>query len=330
MKKYDIDNGDIDIKTKDFKSYKLSCQTTLKKQNILLENNKTVKHFHINAIINDKGLTGKINGNIELNASDKIDILTKDISFDLRGIDAKKESNITKPLRLEAFNATVYLRGGLTIPTEEFTFFANEDKKIFSSIYKDNHIFYSKDSNGIDISTNFITYRYLNGLINHTLFHGGSFKLSIKGKDDVFKGKCDIINSVIKSVDKNGKDFNIDIGKFDFYYTNDILTLKNIVLKNSFSTLEGNGYIDLKSKKLNITFKVTILKQLGKTINAIPFLGYILLGQNGKFTSKAKIYGTFDNPIIKTDFAQNVIKSPFNIIFRIIKTPFRLFINPSK
>ena len=333
LKKYDISNGKINIYTNHFKSYKLSANID-QKQNILLSNGKPIKEFDITAKIDKNGIFAKTtNDLIELNITNKIDVSTKDISFNLKEKtnNTKKDinSNSTKPLTLRAKNSTIYLQGGLSIPTDQFSFFTNRDKMIFSSIYKDNHIFYSKDAKIVDINTNFITSRYLNTLINHDLFHGGAFKFYIQGKNDIFKGRCDIVNTVIKSVKKGGQNFKIDNGKFDFYYINDILTLQNINLRNNFSTLVGNGYIDLKNRKLNLTFNVTILKQLGKTIKSIPFLGYILLGKNGKFTSKAKIFGSFDNPVIKTDFAENAIKSPFNIIFRIIKTPFRLF-SPSK
>jgi len=328
LKRYTIDNGNINIYTKHFKSFNLSANIK-HNQNILLSQKKPIKEFNIVAKINKNGIFAKTkDNNMELNITKRIDIYTKDISFNLAN-KTNMDTNSSKSLILRAYNSTVYLQEGLSIPTNQFSFFTNRDKIIFSSIYKNNHIFYSKDANTVNINTNFITSQYLNKLINHNLFHGGTFRFNIKEKNDIFQGKCDIANSVIKSIKKGGENFKINSGKFDFYYTKNILTLKNIILKNNFSTLVGNGYINLKNKKLNLTFKVTILKKLGKTINSLPFLGYILLGKNGKFTSKAKIFGSFDNPVIKTDFAESAIKSPFNIIFRIIKTPFRIF-SPSK
>ena len=327
LRRYHIKSGSIKIATPDFATFKLYAHIPKYDQKILLKEHKPIKEFNITATINKSGFVASTK-DIKLKVSNKIDIETKDISFDFRG-EKDSDSNITKPTTLQAQRADIYLDGNITIPTDDFTLFVYQDKKIFSSMYKTNHIFYSKDAKGVDINTNYISSSYLNKLIGKQLFHGGSFKISVKERNSVFKGKCNIVNSVIKSFKKGGEDFKIDVGKFDFYYTNGILSLKNIVLKNDSSTLVGNGYIDIKNKKINLTFKVTILKRLGKTISSIPFLGYILLGKNGKFTSKAKISGTFDNPVITTDFAKNVIKSPFSIIFRIIKSPFELF-SPSK
>ena len=105
-----------------------------------------------------------------------------------------------------------------------------------------------------------------------------------------------------------------------------MLILKNILLKNKYSTLKGDGYIDLKNKIMHLSFKVDILKDLGKTIKSIPLIGYILLGKDGKFSSKVTISGDLNDPQIETDFSKDVIKSPLNIIFRVIKLPFKLLL----
>jgi len=211
----------------------------------------------------------------------------------------------------------------------------NKKKKIFSSIYKTNQIKYFQSSNITNISTNFITSKYLNNLLEHNIFHGGKFKFVIKEKNKHFLGTCHIINSAIKSIKKGGKDFEINTGSFNFDLNNSILNLKNIRLKNDFSILKGGGYINLKREKISLIFHVEILKNLGRAINSIPFLGYIILGKKGKFTTKVIISGKLENPKIKTDFTESIIKSPINIFFRIIKTPFKLFLpskktNPSK
>ena len=123
-----------------------------------------------------------------------------------------------------------------------------------------------------------------------------------------------------------GDNFKIDTGEFNFRLKDGMLVVKDIVLKNRFSTLKGSGYIDLKNKNMHLSFKVNILKDLGKTIKAIPLIGYILLGKDGKFSSKVTISGDINDPQIETDFSKDVIKSPLNIIFRVIKLPFKLLL----
>ena len=329
LKKYKITDKKAVLSTYDFNTFYLNAKI-LYNNKILLYDDKPLKIFDINTTIDANNI--KLNANsgiITANISDKIEINTNNISYDLRNtLDNKKSKKIyfKKPMTLNAVDAMIYLSKDLTIPTSTFTLFINKDKKIFSSVYGKNHIFYSKDSKIVDIHTNFLTADYINSIIHHKLFRNGEFQLFIKESNNLFWGNCQITNSEIKSPKKGGSDFKINTGEFKFYLKDKILTLKDIVLKNKFSTLKGSGYIDLKNKNLHLNFKVDILKDLGKTIKAIPLIGYILLGKDGKFSSKVTIGGDFDNPQIQTDFSKDVIKSPLNIIFRVIKLPFKLLL----
>ena len=329
LKKYKIKNKKAILSTYDFATFYLDAKI-LYNNKILLYNDKLLKTFDINATIDSNNI--KLNANsgiITANISDKIEINTDNISYNLKDtLNNKKNKKIyfKKPITLNATNATIYLSKDLTIPTNTFTLFANKDKKIFSSIYEKNHLFYSKDSKTVDIHTNFLTANYINSIIHSKLFRNGNFKLFIKESNDLFWGNCQIINSKIKSPKKGGDDFKIDTGKFNFKLKDRMLILKNILLKNKFSTLKGDGYIDLKNKIMHLSFKVDILKDLGKTIKSIPLIGYILLGKDGKFSSKVTISGDLNDPQIETDFSKDVIKSPLNIIFRVIKLPFKLLL----
>jgi len=337
LKQYKIHKGEALLSTANFTTFYLKGKIPYNNK-ILLYNNKPIKLFDINSTITSNNIKLDINnGIISANISDKVIIKTNNISYDFRNtLDKPQNStnNFKKSITLNAINAMIYINKEITIPTDGFTLFLNGDNKIFSSVYGENHIFYSNDSKIVDIHTNFLSADYINSIIHHNLFKNGFFKLFIKESDDTFKGECQIINSKIKSPKKGGSDFKIDTGKFKFYLKNKMLTLKDIVLQNKFSTLKGDGYIDLKKKNLNLVFKVDIFKDLGKTIKSIPLIGYVLLGKDGKFSSKVTISGDFNNPQIQTDFSKDVIKSPLNIIFRVIKLPFKLLLpkesNPSK
>jgi hypothetical protein len=330
LQKYDIKHGKADLYTNNFKLFQLKSDLYYDNNKILLYNDKLLKNFNLNGSIDTKNIKLNINNNmISADISDKVTINTNNISYDFRNSlseNKSKKSYFKKPITLNAMDATIYINKELTLPTTTFTLFLNKDKKIFSSVYGKNHIFYSKDSKIVDIHTNFLSAEYINTIIHHDLFKNGSFMLSIKEANDLFWGNCKISDSMIKSPKKGGSDFKIDTGEFNFYLKNSILTLKDIVLRNNFSTLKGDGYVDLKNKKLNLVFKVDILKDLGKTIKAIPLIGYILLGKDGKFSSKVTVTGNFDNPQVQTDFSKDVIKSPLNIIFRVIKLPFKLLL----
>jgi len=333
LKRYNIHAGQAKLFTTNFITFYLKGKIPYNNK-ILLYNNKPIKLFDINSAITSNDIKLDVNNGImKANIANKITINTNNISYNLKNtLDKSQNSTVVfkKSITLNAINSMIYIDKEITIPTNTFTFFSNKNKKIFSSIYGKNHIFYSKDSKTVDIQTNFLDADYINNIIHHKLFQNGFFKLSIKESNGLFWGNCQIINSKIKSPKKGGSNFKIDTGKFKFYLEKHILTLTNIVLKNKFSTLKGDGYIDLKKKNLNLVFKVDIFKNLGKTIKSIPLIGYVLLGKDGKFSSKVTISGDFNNPQIKTDFSKDIISSPLNIIFRTIKLPFKLLLPKEK
>ncbi len=333
LKKYKINNAKALLSTNDFNTFYLKGRIKYN-NNIILYNNKPLNTFDINASIDSNNILLNINRGIILaDICDEVEVNTSNISYNLTNVLENKKTKqkySKKPITINAKNATLYINKDLSLLTTSFTLFINDDKKIFSSVYGKNHIFYSKTSKLVTIDTNFLSGDYINSIIHHKLFKNGFFKLSIKESNDNFFGNCQIINSKIKSPKKGGSDFKIDTGEFKFYLNNKILTLKDIILKNRFSTLKGGGYIDLKNKKLYLVFKVNVLKNLSKTIKSIPLIGYILLGKDGKFSSKVTITGDFDNPQIQTEFSKDVIKSPLNILFRVIKLPFKLFLPESK
>jgi len=330
LKKYNLKAGSIILQTKDFNIFNLTINTVLNNQNILFYKSKPLRNLSIKAKISKKNIYF-YNPLIKIKIDKNIEIKTKDISYNIKDENISKKIKITKPIILSALNSTIYFPNNITIKTDSFSFFKTKNKTIFSSSYKKNNLFYFKDKSNKNITTNFISGDYGNHLIGHDLFHGGKLKFKIIGKNNYFRGYCKILNSAIKSSKKNMQDFKINKGSFYFYLKNSVLTFKNIILINDFSTLKGDGYINLKTQKINLKFNINILKNLGKTVKSIPFLGYMLLGKDGKFSSRVTITGDFKNPEIKTYFAKSVITSPANIIFRTIKIPFQLLLtNPLK
>ena len=50
-----------------------------------------------------------------------------------------------------------------------------------------------------------------------------------------------------------------------------------------------------------------------------------MLGKEGKIYTNFKIQGTSENPIIQTQVTQDILLSPFNVLKRVISSPFEIF-----
>ncbi len=114
-------------------------------------------------------------------------------------------------------------------------------------------------------------------------------------------------------------------GDISFKKNGDILSFSKIELKGASTDMLGAGYINLKNKTVNMEMQIKTLKDVSKIIKNIPFIGYILLGEDKSISTIIKISGSTDNPKIKTQLLEDTLNSPFNIIKRVIKSPLKLF-----
>ena len=58
--------------------------------------------------------------------------------------------------------------------------------------------------------------------------------------------------------------------------------------------------------------------------SSIAQAGYALLGEDGHLSTSLLIEGSLDDPKVKTQVTQDILLTPFNIIKRTIKWPFKV------
>ena len=89
-----------------------------------------------------------------------------------------------------------------------------------------------------------------------------------------------------------------------------------------YSDFVAKGEIDLWKKSVNTDLDVVFMKEYSKIIDFVPGLGYVLLGDEKRFSYSVDINGKLTNPSIKTHIAKETISAPYNIIKRIVTWPF--------
>jgi len=60
-------------------------------------------------------------------------------------------------------------------------------------------------------------------------------------------------------------------------------------------------------------------------LRKVPILGYVILGDEKYFYTNVIISGDLRNPTIDTQIAEDLLKIPFYLIYRIFKLPLRVF-----
>jgi len=184
---------------------------------------------------------------------------------------------------------------------------------------------------------------FMTELLYLSKFIGGTMDFSLSGKVNEYDGVMYINESIIKDykalnnilafvntvpslVTFQLPGYNKD-GLFankayiNFSAKNNIFDLTDIYLSSKEMDIIGKGNIDLN--KEDIDLMLNLKTDLGSGVSKIPVVGYILLDGDTVSTTLS-ITGSFDEPIIKSHIATNIIVAPINIITRTLKLPYKL------
>lgn len=118
------------------------------------------------------------------------------------------------------------------------------------------------------------------------------------------------------------KGYKIKDGAVEFIYYDKVIHFKKLDLKGDNINFRGNGYVDLNKWIIKMNLDVDILVKLVKDI---PVVNYILLGKDGGLTVRVNVDGNLSNPTVSKNTLENIIESPFRVLYRVIKSPMELF-----
>lgn len=182
---------------------------------------------------------------------------------------------------------------------------------------------------------------FLNRVWGRDIFDGGLFHFRGIYDDGALKGEINIQNTVYKDlaivqnilalIDTipalltfrkpgfSASGYEVKKGKVNFIINDENLVLENIDLVGSSIDVEGGGLVDLTDNTLNIVLKASTLKTLADVISKIPLIDYVILGSDGKFTTGIVLSGTLDKPKSEVSVAEDILKSPFEMVGRILE-----------
>lgn len=183
--------------------------------------------------------------------------------------------------------------------------------------------------------------KFLNRVWQREIFSGGLFSFNGVYDDGALKGAITmqntiyrdlaIVQNVLALIDTipalltfrkpglGANGYEIKTGKVEFLINEDYLVLENINLIGSSIDVEGGGLLTLKNKELDIVLKASTLKTLTSILDKIPIVGYVILGDDGKFTTGIVMKGTLDNPKSEVSVIGDILTSPFEMVGRILK-----------
>ncbi|WP_416862889.1 AsmA-like C-terminal domain-containing protein [Helicobacter ganmani] len=111
----------------------------------------------------------------------------------------------------------------------------------------------------------------------------------------------------------------------EFGLNGEFLAIEALDLKGSSIDIKGRGIVQIESQVIDFNAELITAKSFGGIISKIPLVNYIVLGENGAISTAFKIDGTLENPQVHTQAVQDFLLSPFNILKRVITSPFEIF-----
>lgn len=279
-------------------------------------------------------------------SSEKKAVFTSDeILFESEFLRAKRRYERThnikpKIIAIEAQNVTGFFKE-VTIPLDDFNAKIRDDRISADATYKNgianidiihgNTIFKAGNFSG----------EFLNRVIGRQIVDGGLFELSGIYKNDIFNGDIKIqstsfkgfaiVQNVIGLIDTipslvmfrspglSSKGYEVKSGTIKLSLNTQYVGLESIHLIGKSMDIEGNGLIELDTQEVDMGLSISTLKNLSGILNKIPIVGYLLLGKDGKVTTQVSLRGTLQDPKTQISLAQDILKTPLNVIKRAFK-----------
>ncbi|MCI5968753.1 AsmA-like C-terminal domain-containing protein [Helicobacter sp.] len=350
LQDYKITKGTLKLNTQNFLEYqaKISINSA---QNILMHknNNTPLSTLHIDLSYTPNGLTLTSDVFSLTNTQNTQKISFKNINLNLNNenLSNTNPKNTKIPTIIEGSNTNLIFKD-YTILSDSFTFNLHDDtikgtlkhKNGTADIYK-RGIFITLDAREFGDT-------FLNTIARRKIFNKGRFFINantnekgvIIGEMKLFNASIDELNVLqnlmafldtipsllsLKPPGFNNEGYYLEEGSIYFGLNDKFLAIDTLHFKGSSIDIKGQGIIQLESKMIDFNAELITAKALSGIINKIPLVNYIVLGKDGTISTNFKINGTLDYPQIQTQTTQDILLSPFNILKRVITSPFEVF-----
>lgn len=355
LQKFGIYSGEGVVTTRDFKEFDIKGE--IKSDKIpLVEKGRAIEELNITASIKGERV------NIEDGAKRVSALIDKTPLIKLSGVDLNisdkllgTEENATKKsakteypeLRLEAKHSNIYYKNK-ELSADSYRIDMGKNGVKLNLNYLGGELNIKEFNGAIKIDSSDLNYMFINRFAKKELLEGGSFLLSGDTNENMeLVGKLTLKNTtlsdmasinnllaffdtipslaILKAPGFNNQGIAITQGVIDFRYKDDLLILTSINLQGPTMNIVGSGFVNFHTNQMTVPLRVQTMKSLSSIIDAIPVVNYIILGKEGSVSVGVELSGDINNPKVTTSTLQDIATSPFNIIKRIIETPFRIF-----
>ena len=276
-----------------------------------------------------------------------------------------KTKNIVLPifpkLELSYLNSNIKY-GDFTFLFDKLNLKTNENILDLNLIHQNTQMQLHTEDNSIELHATKLSDKYLNTILDKEVFEEGYVNMNIYGEDINFlSGDINLHQTTIKNItvinnlitfinttpaiinpllalptlfrlSQTGFDINgyyVENGDTSFRYNmpNKQLDIYDLYTNGKLSNFIVNSHLDFKTKKIAANIDISFFKDFTNSLNYIPILGYIIMGDDGEFHTSVDITGTIDDPILETHTVKEATNGVTGILKRIITLPIQPFLS---
>jgi hypothetical protein len=352
MRQYSIQRGRINFETSDFTN--INGNARIYGLDLpLFSNNTKVSTFRGTFNTRNNSLYVKSSDNnilFDLEKSINLTLNNLDVLYDANSSSKIANNSDSMPINVKILNGNIKVaNSNITILSENLSLHVGKNNSIAANLtYKNGEIELLKDKNYFSINAIDTRGEFVNRLINKEFFNGGTFSAAIAGNsEDDFSGIVTIrntkmkdfkvINNIIAFLNTipnlatlndpgySSTGFPVKSGIIEFTRIKNLIYIPTLFLEGYSSDIVGLGYVDLDNNEIYLDLRISTVKALSTIIDVIPFVNFIILGEDGKIDIHIYIKGKLDDPKVETNIMEDTIMSPINIIKRVFQLPFYIF-----
>lgn len=305
--------------------------------------------FKFDGTISPGSTTLSLNNNsIIASITDKISVNLQDIlvTVDTNKLSSNDAPQLPLPMHIEGKSSRIRLKKG-DLLTKDFLFKSNGSDMEFVADLEEGKIHFHQTPQRISFVGKDLDAQLAESFIQSADMENGKLNVTVNGNEKGYNGYLEIKNVLIRdylimnnllaflnaipalatfsSPGFDGDGYQINDSAILFDLQDKLLTIRQLRTDGTTVDCEAHGWIDFNDRTLNIKMELITLKDYSKILDNIPLVGYAILGKDGSLSTSLDIKGNLDDPEIKTYLTQDILMTPFNIIKRTIKWPFKVF-----
>jgi len=344
---YNIEFGNIRLQTSDFLNSAFYGEV-YHNDKLFSKNNNPKNFYKFYGFTNKDGLELSIDDDINLKIKDTIELDVKNYDVNAKALQKYRteKSPLSRPIIVHTENSSIYVDQKHKILSDTLKINFDENSSKVTLKHNEGNISIETNASSMKVRGSNLDDDFVKALSGFNNFEDGNFRFESDGNrthyttnidfNDVIVRNLALYNNLMAFINTvpalltfsepgfNDKGYLIKKGHVTFRRIDDYIIIDNFILKGVNTNASAKGIINLKDETLNILLSLETIKDLAKTIGAIPIAGYLILGNDKTIRTRIRISGNIKNPKIRSQVGKDVLEAPINIIKRTFKLPSKL------